>query len=155
MNLTFRRLALLFVALLLVCSVSPTGECNNFDPQQFSTGTFDGCPPTGSGSDPYLNSLKNRDKAPTGGKLRTVTQLLNELPTLPQRKIHRSNWTPQQQDLAAQWESRAFKVEGYLVGAEKEKKEKCNCDSPTDRDHHLWLVAKPSYSKAKAMVVEV
>ena len=84
-----------------------------------------------------------------------VTQLLNELPTLPQRKIHRSKWTPQQQDLAAQWESRAFKVEGYLVGAEKEKPEKCNCDSPTNRDHHLWLVAKPSYSKPKAMVVEV
>jgi hypothetical protein len=154
-NPPFTRTALLLVALVSTSSAFAAGERNNFNPLQFSTGAFHGCQSIGNGSDPYLNSLKNRDIRPTGGKLRTVTQLLNELPTLLQRKIHRSNWTAQQQDLAAKWESRAFKVEGYLVGVTKEDKEACNCGSGTDVDHHLWLAARPSYLKARAMVVEV
>jgi hypothetical protein len=47
------------VTLLAISSVFAAGERNNFDPQQFSTGKFDGCSPTGEGGDPYLNSLKN------------------------------------------------------------------------------------------------
>src|SRR6266567_1887426 len=138
MNVPARRFVWLFVALFSISSAFASGERNSFDPQQFSTGVFHGCKPTGKGGDPYLNTLKNRDIAPTGGKLRTVTQLMNEVPSLP-KKIDRSKWTAQQQDLAAQWESRAFKVEGYLLGVTKEKEEACNGGSGTYVDHHLWL----------------
>ena len=157
MNHPFRWVALyLIVALCAISSGFATGERNSFDPQQFSIGAFHGCRPTGKGSDLYLNSLKNRDKTPSGGKLYTVSQVMNVLPTtLPKRKIDRSQWTSQQQDLAARWESRAVMVEGYLLDVQKEREEACNCGSPTYVDHHLWLAARPSALKARSIVVEV
>jgi hypothetical protein len=137
-------------------SKSGAGERKRFDPKDFSMGDFHGCPVTGEGSDPYLNSLKNRDKLPKTARLYTVNGLYEKTPTLPERKVHRSKWTPQQQDLAAQWERQAVMVEGYLVfDAVKEGKEACNCGSTKYVDHHLWLASTPSASRAKAIVVEV
>lgn len=160
MNPPVRRIALIFVSLLTFSSVYGAGERKTYNPVKFSTGKFHGCPPTGKGSDPYLNSLKNRDVPPTKAKRYTVTQFLKAAPrTLPTRKIHRDRWTPQQQDLAAKWERRAVTVEGYLVfDAVKQAKEACNCGSATYRDFHLWLGAVPSVTKAsrgRALVVEV
>ena len=157
MNPTFRRIApILIPSLFAIASVFAAGERNSFTPQQFSTGDFHGCPATGNGSDPYLNSLKNRDKPPTTARLYTVTQLLNVLPqTLPNRKVHRDRWSPAQQDLAAKWESRAVTVEGYLLHVVQERQEACNCGSTKYVDHHLWLGAAPNSSRAQAMVVEV
>lgn len=55
----------------------------------------------------------------------------------------------------ADWEQRAVMVEGYLLDAVKEKPESCKCGSPDYVDHHLWLAATPTASKALAIVVEV
>ena len=63
MNPTLRRTAPFFVvSLFAISSVFAAGERNSFDPTQFSTGDFHGCLPAGQGGDPYLNSLKNRDR---------------------------------------------------------------------------------------------
>lgn len=157
MNPPCRRTApILVVTLFAISSAFAAGERNRFNPQQFSTGSFHNCPATGNGSDPYLNSLKNRDKPPTVARLYTVIQLLNVLPkTLPNQKVHRDTWSAAQQDLAAKWESRAVMVEGYLLQVVQEGKEACNCGSTQYVDHHLWLAATPNSSRAQAMVVEV
>ena len=147
---------ILVVMLFTVSSVSAAGERNSFNPQQFSTGTFYDCPPIGKGSDPYLNSLKNRDKPPATVTVYTVTRLLTVLPkTLPNRKIPRSKWTAAERDLAAKWEPLAVTVEGYLLHVVQEGSEACNCGSTQYVDHHLWLAATPTSSRTKAMVVEV
>jgi hypothetical protein len=152
-----RRLTPFVLVLLMgVSSAFAAGERKTFDPLKLSTGDFHGCPVAGEGSDPYLNSLKNRDKSPTTARLYTVNRLYEKSPTLPKKKIHRSKWTSQQQDLAARWERQAVMVEGYLVfNAVKEGQEACNCGSTKYVDHHLWLASTPSASRAKAMVVEV
>ena len=157
MNSCFRSIGSIFVvSLFSVSSVFAVGERNSFSPQQFSTGNFHGCPATGNGSDPYLNTLKNRDKLPTTRRLYTVTQLLNSLPkTLPNRRVHRNTWSAAQQDLAAKWESRAVMVEGYLLRVVQEGPEACNCGSTKYVDHHLWLATMPNSSRTQAMVVEV
>jgi hypothetical protein len=156
MNPPVRRVApFVLVSLFAITSIFAAGERNTFDPTQFSTGDFHGCPPTGNGSDPYLNSLKNRDKSPTTAHLYTVSQLYKVTPPLPNKKVHRDTWTAQQQDLAAKWESRAVMVEGYLLNVVKEGKEACNCSSTEFVDHHLWLAPTPSASRMQAMVVEV
>jgi hypothetical protein len=78
MNPPFRCVApFLLISLLAASSIFAAGERNNFDLLQFSTGTFHGCAPTGTGSDPYLNNLKNRDVPPTQARVYTRTQLLN------------------------------------------------------------------------------
>lgn len=161
MNPPVRRVApLVLVSLFAFSSVFAAGERLTYDPTKFSTGTFHGCPPTGQGSDPYLNSLKNRDMPPTTARLYRVAKFLDAAPkTLPKRKFHRDRWTAQQQDLAARWERGAVMIEGYLVfDAVKQSEEACNCGSTTYRDFHLWLGSSPSQTKAsraKAIVVEV
>jgi hypothetical protein len=155
------QLLRLFVSLFIaVSSAFAAGERNTYDPLKYSTGIFNGCPPTGKGSDPYLNSLKNRDKSPfTTTKYASVAALNATLPRLPEKKVHRDKWSTEAQDAAAIWERRAVTVEGYLVyQAVRQSQEACNCKSKTDRDYHLWLADAPSLSKksrAKAMVVEI
>jgi hypothetical protein len=95
MKLPLRRVGVVLAGLLLaISSVSGAGERKRFDPKEFSMGDFHGCPVTGEGSDPYLNSLKNRDKLPKTARLYTVNGLYEKTPTLPERKVHRSKWTP-------------------------------------------------------------
>src|ERR1700720_3677557 len=104
MNPPVRRIASSIAIALF--AISTALAANNFDPTQFSTGNFHGCPPTGQGSDPYLSSLKNRDKPPTTSMtVYTVNKLYQVTPSLPNRKVPRSTWTQQQRDLAAKWES--------------------------------------------------
>jgi len=152
-----RRLLCVIVSATAFSTLFAAGEAENFDPTEFSTGDFHGCGTNGQGSDPYLNSLKNRDLAPTKGKIYSVTQLLNTLPTtLPRKKAHRDKWTTAQRDAAAKWESRAVMVEGYLIhDVVKEAEEACNCGSDEYVDHHLWLAPTPGSVRTRAMVVEV
>ena len=158
MNPPVRRIApSIVIALFVVSSALAANAANSFDPTQFSTGNFHTCLPTGQGSDPYLNSLKNRDKPPTTSMtVYTVDQLYQVTPSLPNRKVHRDKWTAQQRDLAAQWESRPVVVEGYLIHAPvREKAEACNCGSTTYIDHHMWLGPTPTAARTRAMVVEI
>jgi hypothetical protein len=149
--------AALFLLPVIAPSMLAAATQATFDPRQFSTGDFHGCPPDGSGAirDPYLCMLKNRDKASIGGKLYTVAQLYRITPRLPNKKVNRDKWTAAQRDLAARWESRSVMVEGYLIDAVTEGHEACNCGSDTYVDHHLWLAASPAAPKSKALVVEV
>ena len=153
MNPPVRRTALFIVALF----VSSAFAANNFDPTQFSTGNFHGCEPACQGRDPYLNSLKNRDKPPTTPMpVYTVNKLYLVTPRLPNRKVPRSKWTQQQRDLAAKWESKPVAVVGYLVHPPAfEDPEACNCNSPTYRDYHMWLGPTPNASRKLTMVVEI
>ncbi|MEY2561158.1 MAG: hypothetical protein QOG51_1573 [Verrucomicrobiota bacterium] len=156
MNPRPQRIALFVGATFLaVSSLFAAGERNTFDPTKFSTGKFHGCAPTGIGSDPYLNSLKNRDKPPATARLYTVTQVMAAAPKLPSAKVHREKWTAPQQDLAARWESQAVTVEGFLLHVVKEGKEACNCGSTQYVDHHMWLAPTATASRARAMVVEI
>src|SRR5215471_4805450 len=127
MNPPVRRIApILALTVLFAVSAFAAGA---FDPGQFTRGNFQGCEPTGQGGDPYLSSLKNRDKPPTGMiALFTVDSLYKATPVLPKKKVPRSKWTPAQRALAATWECKAVMVEGYLVHAPyKEHEEACNC----------------------------
>lgn len=153
MNPSIRRIASFVVSFLAISSAFGAG---NLDPTQFSTGNFHGCPPTGQGSDPYLNSLKNRDKRPTTAQLYTVNSLYQATPALPSRKVARSKWNAEQRALAAKWESIPVMVEGYLIHAPQfEGEEACNCKSDTYRDYHMWLGPTPTSARTKAMVVEI
>lgn len=157
MNPPVPRIAPSIVIVLLAISAAlTTNAANNFDPTQFSTGDFHGCPQAGQGSDPYLNSLKNRDKPPTQVRLFTVDSLYKATPALPNRKVPRSKWTAPQRTLAAKWESVAVTVEGYLIHAPVfEGQEACNCKSDTYRDYHMWLAQTPTSNRTLAMVVEI
>src|SRR5439155_17029178 len=106
MNPSVQRIApSIVIALFVVSSALSAFAANSFDPTQFSTGNFHTCLPTGQGSDPYLNSLKNRDKPPTTSMtVYSVNKLYQVTPSLPNRKVPRSKWTQQQRDLAAKWE---------------------------------------------------
>jgi hypothetical protein len=155
-----RTPACVFVSIFVLSSAFAAGERNTFDPRQFSTGKFHGCPPEGHARrfDPYLDALKNRD-IPPPKMLRqryTVPQLINALPSrLPQTKFNRSRWSTTHQDTAAIWERLGVTIEGYLLGVTREREKACNCRSSTYVDHHLWLAATPSASKATSMVIEV
>jgi hypothetical protein len=156
MNPPAPRLAFGLLSLLFAVSQSfGAGEAAKFDPTQFSTGKFHGCAPTGKGSDPYLNSLKNRDKPPATAQLFTVTKLMAAAPKLPNAKLHRDKWTKTQRDLAARWESRAVTVEGFLLHVVQEKEEACNCGSGQYVDHHMWLAPTAPTPRTRAMVVEI
>lgn len=153
MNPSVRRIA----PFVLTLFVSSAFAANNFDPKQSSTGNFHGCPSTGQGSDPYLNSLKNRDKPPTASMpVYTVNKLYQVTPSLPNRKVPRSQWTQQQRDSAARWESKPVAVVGYLVHPPvREGEEACNCKSDQYVDHHMWLGPTPNALRKLAMVVEI
>ena len=155
-----QNLACVLVYLFIVSSAFAAGERNTFDPRQFSTGKFHTCPPEGHARrfDPYLDALKNRDLPPPSVLRQgyTVPQLINALPGgLPKTKFNRSRWSKTDQDTAAVWECYGVIVEGYLLGVTREHEEACNCGSSTYVDHHLWLAAAPSASKAASMVIEV
>lgn len=149
-----RLLGWLFI--LLVGASCLQGAPNLFNPLESSTGTFHGCPPTGKGSDPYLNSLKNRDIPPKTARLFTVDTLYKATPVLPRRKIPRSQWTSTQRTIAARWENQAVAVEGYIVHLPvKEGEEACNCKSDQYVDYHMWLGPSPTAARTRAMVVEI
>ena len=152
--------ACVFFLLFIVSSAFAAGERNTFDPRQFSTGKFHTCPPEGRARrfDPYLDALKNLDIPPPSviRNRYTVTQLINALSSrLPKTKFNRSRWSTTDQDTAAVWERHGVTVEGYLLAVKRENEEACNCRSSTYVDHHLWLAASPSASKAASIVVEV
>jgi len=155
MNPLVRRITSFVVIVLVASPLLAAGERKSFDPTQFSTGVFHGCKPTGKGSDPYLNSLKNRDEPPATAQLFTVPKLIAAAPKLPTGKVHRDKWTAAQQDLAARWEKRAVTVEGFLLHIVKEGSESCNCGSTQFVDHHMWLAPTAATGRTKAMVVEI
>jgi hypothetical protein len=116
--------------------------------------TFKGCPPSGDGGDPVLNTLKNRiDEAqwqPT-----TISDLLalRWPPSIENRP--RSRWTLQDREQVALYEGTPVQVEGYLVEAKKMSPETCNCHSVAYVDYHVWMVDELSKGRDQSLVLEV
>src|SRR2546428_14170141 len=79
----------------------PSPEGARYDPRQFSTGVFEGCPQAGEGGDPDLSLLKNRDLPPPSYVPMTVGEVVNGLPgSLPVgRDNPRRPWTGQERPL--------------------------------------------------------
>lgn len=115
--------------------------------------TFEGCPPSGDGGDPVLNTLKNRvDEAQWQP---TTVQALLDL-TWPEaiEQRPRSRWSQADAEAVAQHEGTPVQVEGYLVQAKKMSPETCNCHSVQNVDYHIWLVDDAQKGRDRSVVIE-
>ena len=166
-----RRIALFLIILLVLAGVvafvlaqkQAEQTANNNDPNVVSgeiakpkpiAVTFRGCPPSGSGGDPVLNTLKNRiDEAPWHST--TISDLL-ALPwpqTIEQKP--RSRWSASDKADVARHEGSPVQVEGYLLSAKKMSPETCNCHSVDYVDYHLWIADNPNKGREQSLVIEV
>jgi hypothetical protein len=119
---------------------------------------FDGCPVTGIGGDPALNTQKNRSATPPADLVPyTVTQLAQLPPVDAADGVTRSAWPASDQSAVAGREQQAVVLTAYIVRAIAEGKEACNCDSlnPNDHDVHLYVGDIPDDTPANAAIVEV
>ncbi len=84
------------------------------------TDYFEGCPPSGDGGDPVLNTLKNR--IDEGVWASTTISALLAL-TWPEaiENQPRSKWSATDKEAVALYEGSPVQVEGYLVEAKKMK----------------------------------
>jgi len=153
------------LALAVFLSLSAAALFAQDDPSLIghTTGLFgpEKCGPTGDATDtsvpdPYLNALKNRDVAPDSFKHMTIATVVADVPAASEAgKRRRDKWTGAQRKSLVTKEAAGIEVVGYLAGVTHEGKESCNCSSETDKDYHMWLVAKPGDKQAKSMVVEL
>lgn len=120
-------------------------------------GSFDGCPPSGSGGDPALNMQKNRSTGPSSVTPFTVARL-EQLPTVPSSdgKI-RSGWPEALRSEIEDNENHGAVFTGYIVLAKAEGKESCNCELTSARDHdvHVYVADQPEQTVAESAIVEV
>jgi hypothetical protein len=120
----------------------------SFNPLEFTSGTFQDCPPEGDGNgDPTLSMLKNRDKAPaTAFKKMSVAAIVEEdLPEtsgweIVRKKSKRADWSDENKAAVDRLEKKGVTVQGYFLYAIAEKGEMCNCGSLDFVDNHTWLV---------------
>jgi hypothetical protein len=114
---------------------------------------FQGCPPSGDGGDPALNTLKNRVDE-TQWQPTTVSALLAlDWPKSIEGKP-RSRWSPADAQAIAQHEGTPVQLEGYFVQAKKMSPETCNCHSVEHVDYHIWLVDDASKDRNESIVIE-
>lgn len=117
------------------------------------TQVFDGCPPSGDGGDPLLNTLKNRiDEA--SWQPSTVETLLSYTWPRSIERLPRYRWSKSDAQDIAKYEGMPVQVEGYLVDAKRMGPESCNCHSVSDVDFHIWLVDSPNKGRAESIVIE-
>lgn len=115
---------------------------------------FRGCPPSGSGGDPVLNTLKNRIDEATWHTT-TISDLL-ALPWPPAiEQRPRSRWSAQDRAAVARYEGSPVQVEGYLLSAKKMSPETCNCHSVEYVDYHIWMADHPDKVREQSIVIEV
>src|ERR1051326_891457 len=116
--------------------------------------SFHGCPGTGDGGDPALNTLKNRTDEGSYVSVSMADLLAVPWPQDIERK-DRANWSEGDRAEIAQYEGAPVETTGYLLDYKHEGTESTNCHASDYRDYHLWLVANASDSKAEAMVIEI
>lgn len=114
---------------------------------------FEGCPPSGDGGDPVLNTLKNRlDEAawqPT-----TVADIMSlDWPKAIEGRP-RSRWSAEDKADIAEHEGSPVQLEGYLVSAKRMSPESCNCHSNEYRDFHIWMVDNANSGRDVSIVIE-
>lgn len=144
---------------LCLCYSVPR-PAHTYDPAVDTDGQdYLGCAVSGTGGDPYLNTLKNRTKHYRDSIQGNVAALVHLLPQSISKKhggirdefFSLNDWT-----LASQYESKGAMVEGYLIEEASEGEEACNCEDRHHHDYHIWLVpSKADTSLEKAMVVEL
>jgi hypothetical protein len=120
-------------------------------------GDFDGCPVTGSGGDPTLNSQKNRSARAQSPVPFTVAQM-DQLPAVPRSEGRmRSAWPQSEQSAVASREGQPVVLTVYVVRAIAEGPETCNCESasPNDHDVHVYVGDDPDTTPENAAIVEV
>ncbi len=165
-----RRIALFLILLLVVVGIiafllarRQAEQTSNSDPAVASgeiakpkpvSLTFMGCPPSGSGGDPVLNTLKNRiDEAPWHST--TISDLLAlTWPEAIEQKP-RARWSTQDTEAVARHEGSPVQVEGYLLSAKKMSPETCNCRSVDYVDYHLWIADDPNKGREQSLVIEI
>lgn len=115
--------------------------------------TFKGCPASGDGGDPALNTLKNRIDENNWQPTTVASLLALQWPHTIER-LPRNRWTRFDTLEIARYEGAPVQVEGYLADAKKQGPESCNCHSVTERDFHIWMVADPSQGRDQSVVIE-
>lgn len=164
----FRSLSSLsFAALFLVtlCGCprsSPTtpssarGAAQQVDSRLFTLGIFEGCPAEGSGGDPALNLLKNRDRPPPIVEPITIGEILANHPSAAESaRGPRHRWPASALTEVANWENRGVALEGSLLRVKQEGPESCNCRDETKRDYHLWIAASAEDGRDRSVIAEV
>lgn len=127
-----------------------------------AVGDFDGCPAAGTGSDPDLNTQKNRSEAALNAQPITVQRMISGL-TDPKDKppaTTRSSdkWTGPLVQQVQSFEADSVVLTAYVVKAIPEGQEACNCNSPKASDHDVHVYVNDTAdddSTADAAIVEV
>ena len=114
---------------------------------------YRGCPPSGDGGDPVLNTLKNRIDEATWEPITVQTLLSITWPSGIEGQP-RSRWTEEEKQEIARYEGSPVQLEGYLISAKKQGPETCNCRSVEDVDFHIWLADDPGKNRASSVVIE-
>ncbi|HEX8220260.1 MAG TPA: lamin tail domain-containing protein [Chloroflexia bacterium] len=114
---------------------------------------FQGCPPSGDGGDPALNTLKNRVDEARWEPTTVAAILALDWPRSIEGKS-RSRWTPADARAIAQHEGTPVQLEGYLVQAKKMSPETCNCHSVEQVDYHIWMVDEAGKDRSQSIVIE-
>lgn len=122
-------------------------------PKPVST-DFQGCPPSGDGGDPALNTLKNRIDEGQWQPTTVAALLALDWPKSIEYQS-RARWSTSDAEQIAQHEGTPVQVEGYLVSAKKMSPETCNCHSVAYVDFHVWMVDDPNKDRDQSVVVEV
>ncbi len=137
-----------------------TAEDNGLPPTSFKqppqVGTYNNCPPEGQGGDPAYNRFGNRTDDGNYQPVALDTLIGLSWPKEVEHKP-RDQWPPDAQDRIARADGLPLVVEGYVAQAQQKGPEPQNCQSSTDLNVQVWLVAR-SESKgdlAKALVVQI
>jgi len=164
-----------FSWMFLILAISPLyAQDPAYDPANFSTGTVKvfgkNCKPTGTGGDPYLNELKNRDRAPGTYEPVPLSDILtkweSDFPAGKGKSHYRlgpkSVWSDAERKAVTAYEKKGISVEGYLIAIKPQSAEACNCEIKQFHDYHLWLSESPVPNpppkhpdKSTSIVVEI
>ncbi len=117
--------------------------------------TYKGCPPGGDGTDPELNTLKNRVDPVAAPAPMPFATLLNLPWPAAVNQRHMAQWAPGDRTQVAKSNGLGVTVEASFIRVQAEGPESPNCHSTTDVDFHEWVVANPADDRTKAVVVEV
>lgn len=124
------------------------------------------CGPPGDGVDDGTNYNKNRADIPTSSYLVTLDAIRSLPDTALWRFTNRKHWTAADSALVIPYEGTPLTVEGYFEIVKPQKAsppsgsgnvgESTNCHSwaEGDTDWHIALVAEPSETEDRAVVVE-
>ncbi len=149
---------------LLVVAITLLAACTNTDYVPTNqrhptpvTGTFQGCPPQGSGGDPQLNTLENRVDDPGEAKFAPYSLDALEALTGPGNEMgrNRSKWSSADLKQVEQYEGLPVQTTGYVVAIRYIGPEPVNCNSKTAANYYLWISDNASDPASLGMVTVI